>query len=200
MATRFLYLVRHGNYNAYVTIEDDLGGPLTALGEQQAVYTGQYLSQQPIRHIYTSVLRRAAQTTEVISKFMPNIPVSEREDLREVTPGIPARLEDNFAERFPEMTSDRLRAGQDRADAAFSAFFQPPAQPDTEDEVHDVLVCHGNLIRYLICRTLNVSGSAWGNMIIHQGSISRIMIDDADGIYLMTFNEVVHMPPDIWVY
>lgn len=199
MATRYLYLVRHGNYNIYSEVDDDLGGPLTALGEQQAVYTGQYLSRQPIDRIYTSTLRRAAQTTEVMTKLMPTVPVMEKRNLWEVLPVIPFRLEGDFAERFPGMSPERIAAQRASADAAFDEFFQYIGDPDSQDEVHEVLVCHGNLIRYLVCRTLNADTRAWANMMIHQGSVTRVALDDNDGMLLMTFNEITHMPPEIWV-
>lgn len=199
MATRYLYLVRHGNYNVYAETQDNLGGPLTALGEQHAVYAGQYLSRIPITQIYTSPMRRAAQTTEVITKLMPTVPVAERQELWEVIPVIPTRLEQDFAHRFPNMTPERLEQERQSAESAFQRFFVFPQAPDTDDEVHEVLVCHGNLIRYLVCRTLGIDPAAWANMTIHQGSITRVILDDTDGMLLMTFNEIMHMPPDVWV-
>lgn len=198
MATRYLYLVRHGNYNAYEQVDDDLGGSLTPLGYKQSEYTGDYLQNLPIDTLYTSTLRRAAQTTEVLSKYMPAVPVVPRRDLWEAMPVVPFRLEGSFHQKYPSMNPARLAEQNAYAEQAFSSLFTF-VDEDSDAEVHDVLVCHGNLIRYMVCRTLGVDPRAWANMLIYQASISRVRIDDEEGIMLLSFNESMHMPEEILV-
>src|SRR5258708_35300885 len=61
-----LILIRHGNT---IPVNGDyLHAPLTALGQQQAEQTGQYLAQQALGGFYASPLRRARETAVIIGK------------------------------------------------------------------------------------------------------------------------------------
>ena len=82
MATE-LILIRHG-YTVRVH-GDYVHAPLTPLGQQQAAQTGQYLfaSQQPIDGFYTSPLRRAHETANIIASKI-NIQPTVKKGVREV--------------------------------------------------------------------------------------------------------------------
>lgn len=73
----YFYLVRHGQK---VAIAGDPG--LTDLGVKQAKMTADYLKNLPIKHLYTSPLKRCKETAEYISKRI-NLPVSEEKGLIE---------------------------------------------------------------------------------------------------------------------
>jgi broad specificity phosphatase PhoE len=72
MATE-LILIRHGNT---IPVNGDyVHAPLTALGQQQAEQTGQYLAQQARPGgFYASPLRRAKETAEIIGKNISMTP------------------------------------------------------------------------------------------------------------------------------
>ncbi len=82
MATE-LILIRHG-YTVRVH-GDYVHAPLTPLGRQQAAQTGEYLftTQEPIDGFYSSPLRRAHETAEIIASKISMEPVIKR-GVREV--------------------------------------------------------------------------------------------------------------------
>ena len=69
MASRFLYLVRHG--------EAAEGGGLSDTGEEQARRTGERLKNLPVARIHHSPLPRAAQTARLIAGWLPGVPLAE---------------------------------------------------------------------------------------------------------------------------
>ncbi len=202
MARRYIYLVRHGNYNVYEEVGDDLGGSLTALGREQAEYVAQYFEPFPFESIFTSSMRRAFQTTEIIAARHPHLRLETFRELWESVPVVPFRLAGKEHERYPELSkeqlSSKLAENKFYAEKAFEIFFQPLNGTD-EEERHELIVAHGNLIRYLICRVLDVDPRAWANMSINQCSISRVRVDDLEGIALESFNETMHLPYHLWV-
>ncbi|MGZ4044054.1 MAG: histidine phosphatase family protein, partial [Bacteroidia bacterium] len=81
--TTELILIRHG-YTVRVH-GDYVHAPLTPLGRQQAAQTGEYLfkSQEPIGGFYSSPLRRAHETADIIASKISMEPLIKR-GVREV--------------------------------------------------------------------------------------------------------------------
>ncbi|MBN2003030.1 MAG: histidine phosphatase family protein [Anaerolineae bacterium] len=79
-----LLLVRHGQ--SQWQVKGDLAGddaPLTALGESQAEYLGEYLAHShSVDAIFTSPLRRARRTAEIVGKHL-EMPVTVEPELCE---------------------------------------------------------------------------------------------------------------------
>jgi len=82
MASKFLYLVRHGEAG-----ED---GELTARGEQQARLTGERLRDVPVTGIYTSPEPRALRTAEILAGFRPGLQPVRSDLLGDYIPSDPA--------------------------------------------------------------------------------------------------------------
>ena len=81
MATRRVYLVRHGEYDW-----DDQPSPLKGLtprGVQQAQLTAKRLRAVSPAAIYSSDLARAVETAEIIASEFDRIPFKKRKNLRE---------------------------------------------------------------------------------------------------------------------
>ncbi len=78
----------------------------------------------------------------------------------------------------------------------FARYFGPSAAADR----HEVVVCHGNVIRYLCCRALGVDPMAWGGMTIANCSITVIRILPDGGRRLVSFDDVGHIPPALQTY
>ena len=68
MATRVLYLIRHGYHERENPHQDDLGGGLTSIGVEQAKLAAQRFSKLPITAIHSSTKRRAAETADIIAQ------------------------------------------------------------------------------------------------------------------------------------
>lgn len=65
---------------------------------------------------------------------------------------------------------------------------------DADEVQRDVLVCHGNLIRYFVCRILQVSLDAWVNMDTLNCGVSTIQIQPNGNCKLIAFNDTGHLP------
>ncbi|HLF26717.1 MAG TPA: histidine phosphatase family protein [Anaerolineae bacterium] len=191
MAKRILYLVRHGQQDSKHTPADDLGGRLTALGRQQAALTARRLAQLPIRAIHHSDLRRAAETASIIARKFQEAPLRQSRRLRECIPTIPWA----FSEYFAELPATALARDQRQAESVFKTHFRAARS----DERHEVVVCHGNLIRYLVCRALCVPPEAWMNLDICNCGISIVSIEPKRMV-LIAHNDVGHLPPALTTF
>ncbi len=68
--------------------------PLTSLGAQQAEYLAGWLKDHQIAGIYTSPLKRALETAEIIAKRLEIAKITVMEELREVNVGLLDGLKD----------------------------------------------------------------------------------------------------------
>ncbi|HEY7127391.1 MAG TPA: histidine phosphatase family protein [Ktedonobacterales bacterium] len=85
-----LYLVRHGENLANITKEFSyklVDYPLTDKGVLQARQTAAYFQDKAIHEVYTSPLKRAAQTAEIIAALLGVQPVV-MEQFREINVGL----------------------------------------------------------------------------------------------------------------
>jgi serine/threonine-protein phosphatase PGAM5 len=82
-------------------------------------------------------------------------------------------------------------SAQAQMDRAWFQFFDIA----TEGDANDVLVCHGNVIRWFTCRALGVDTKQWSNMDIANCSVTIITIKPDGTARLVTFSDVAHIPP-----
>lgn len=178
MGTRHIYLVRHGEYDW-----DDQPHPmkgLTVLGKQQAQITAERLSSVSIAAIYSSDLQRAIETAEIIGRAHAGVPHKQSPDLRECMLSCPA---------FSEAPRERLQEGHEQAERAFSEYLRPT----DGDDGSDIIVSHGNLIRYLAARVLG-SRKSWRQLNTFNCGITEIAVDPNGSLWLVTYNDVGHLP------
>ncbi len=192
MTTRTLYMIRHGQYDTTVTSVD--GGNLTEIGREQAYYTGQSLARLPIDKVHASTMTRAVETAGIISEQL-NLDYKTYDNLREAIPTIPPRIATNileYMESNPSFTHDNINQDKKRADDAFSNFFCAPL--DEALSTHELLVCHGNIIRYLVCKALDINVDTWAKMNINHCGISIITVDIQGRCRLINHNTTGHLP------
>lgn len=72
---------------------------------------------------------------------------------------------------------------------AFSRLARP-----ARGERSELVVAHGNLIRLFVCLSLELEPATWLKMRIHNASITRLLVKDASGEVLASFNETTHLP------
>jgi serine/threonine-protein phosphatase PGAM5 len=188
-AARTIVLVRHGNYVNDADADPQLGPHLSSLGVAQAHLVGARLAGLPTRFdaLYASPLQRARDTAAVIAEDFPGRHFEVVDDLAECTP--PTRRTEITAHEKPE----DLAGCQAQLDRAFARFFRPA----TGHEETDLLVCHGNVIRYLVTRALGVDSKAWLEMSPGHASITRIRVE-ADGRFkVISVGDVGHLPPNL---
>lgn len=198
-STKQIILIRHGQYENPWAKDDDQQG-LTKLGREQAELAGQYLSQvlkgKKIRGVFHSDMKRAQETAAIIGTHLKGVDLVEDPVLAEGVPAVPEPPSSTF-----HPTDIEVELGAARIEAAFRKYFyrsptpdRPPAYED-EFDVYDVIVCHGNVIRYMFCRALQFPPSAWLRLATYNCGITWISIDNEGHISAREFGNVGYIPP-----
>ena len=187
MANRYLYIVRHGQYDPEAAAPDSLGGGLSKLGQRQAEKTAKALKSVPISAIHYSTLRRAEQTAKPIFEAFPEARQHRAKRLWECIPHV---TEDTMS-MFEGFTPEELKIERQKAQSAFAHYFKGTRGKDK----HEVLVAHANLIRYFVCRAMGVYPGAWLNLDSRNCGITRVRVDSDGFTMLISYNDIGHLPP-----
>jgi len=188
-ASRTLYLIRHGFYDYHDKRDPEVGKALLPLGIAQARLVGNRLISLPVRFsvIYSSTFTRARETALVICQELDSLEVIESKLLAECTP--PTWREDIMA----DYDRAELTECKEQLEAAFARFFVP----SLEGARHDILVCHGNVIRYFVTRVLGVDTLSWLGMSIGNCSLTVVRVNSDGTMKLLSFGDVGHIPPNL---
>jgi broad specificity phosphatase PhoE len=191
MSKRYLYLVRHGQYKSITTPPEQPDGSLTEIGREQARLTGERLQHLPINIVHYSTLQR---TTETANFLLPHFPIAEQrpsELLWECIPNVP----EGFESYFSHISADHIVKSGARAQTVFDTYFQP--LPAEANEQHELIVSHGNLISYLVCRALQAPLDAWLSTDVNNCGLSKITITAQGFIKLSCHNDTGHLPDQL---
>ncbi|MCB0421299.1 MAG: histidine phosphatase family protein [Bdellovibrionales bacterium] len=184
MGTKYLHLVRHGQY--IMDKDQKKYGQLTTLGRFQARRTGKRLNEYAISVVHVSTMIRAQETGEIVLDGLNSVKWRNSSLLIEGIPQFPKELI-----KRQKLEKSKIREAKQRMDSAFKKFFNPYKG---KGERHEVLVCHGNIIRYLVAKSIEVDTSKWINFDIFQCSISTVAIEPDGKRRLLTFGEIGHIP------
>ncbi|MDB6170062.1 MAG: serine/threonine-protein phosphatase Pgam5, mitochondrial-like isoform [Verrucomicrobia bacterium] len=184
---RTLYLVRHGAYDREA--KDDAGRVLTSLGIAQARLVGARLRAMPAAFdsLVASSMTRATQTAMVIRESFPGLAFECSDLLRECTPA--TRRADIMAGEKPA----ELAAAEKQLEAAFAKYFVPATDRDRSD----VLVCHGNVMRWFVCKALGVDTKAWLGISVAHCSLTVIQVTPQGTYKVLAVGDVGHIPPNL---
>lgn len=176
LGTRTLILLRHGQYDL------ESGGRLTALGREQAALAAAWLkNREPKVHaVWSSTLPRARETAVPVAALLRGGAVKATGVLRE---GMYSRIK-GFHVTVEERDHDRARA-----DLAYAKFFRTSRTDRVE-----ILVCHGNLIRYLVCRAMDVPVARWTRLNSNHCGMTRILVRGTGAVRVVAYNETGHLP------
>jgi len=186
---RTIYLIRHGEYDIGDERDPDVGKGLVPLGVAQARLVAARLRGMPVTFtsIWSSTMTRAWQTALVIGQEFPGLQIESSKLIRECTP--PTRLTDVMKGE----TADDLAACTKRLEEAFPIIFAPSPEADR----HDIVVCHGNVIRYFVTKALEVDTEAWLGMSIANCSLTVIAVWADGSMKLLSFSDSGHIPPNL---
>jgi len=181
--THTVYLIRHGAYVADRNADPQLGPGLTALGVAQARLIAARLSGAGVTFdaMTSSTLQRARDTAAVMHETLSSVPVGQSPLLRECMPPVFESVEAEAAERA---------ACAKQLDQAFAEFFTPAKNANR----NDILVAHGNVIRYLVMKALQVDSRAWLSMTVAHASLTVIRVQADGSIKVLAVGDSGHIP------
>lgn len=186
MATRSVYVVRHGEASA--------DGDLTGAGRRQAASLGERLSTVPIDAVFHSPLPRAVQTAAEIAARLPAVAVEVAPELDDAVPyvpdttGLPSAWRDLLAEY-----SDVARAEGARLAEQLVARFARPAEAET----HQVLVTHNFQAGWLVRHALDAPPGRWMGLNHGNAALTVIEYRDDRPPDLVLFNDMGHLPAQL---
>ena len=174
-----------------------------------------------ISHVFHSNLSRASETASIIRKHLDSdIQIVEDPMLAEGWPCLPdpykdpssvrpaklfeesARVEAVFRKYchrhtdFKKERKEPMTEGEKEAPAVGLADANQKEDPDVLDteEEYIVFVCHQNIIRYFVCRALQLPPEAWLRFRGSNCGITEIIISDDGRVSLEKFADVGHLP------
>jgi serine/threonine-protein phosphatase PGAM5 len=168
-----IFLIRHGQYNRELR-----DGGLTNSGIIQAMETGKFLSNFPFSKILTSEMLRAKETSNIIKKYI-NINYSESMELLNEISLSSIMVETNYP-------------GRKLGENAYERFIQ---RIYTHGNI--LLITHGNVIRFFICKLINLDLGNIQKLDCFNCAIS-IFTRINDELILVTYNSVLHLSHDLW--
>jgi broad specificity phosphatase PhoE len=129
-----------------------------------------------------SPLQRARDTAAVMHETLPKVPLTQSALLRECTPTLPEAAQGEVA---------RERAACTRQlDQAFAQFLVPAAGA----ERNDILVAHGNVIRYLTMKALKVDAPVWAALSVAHASLTVIEVRPDGSARVLAVGDNGHIP------
>lgn len=187
---RTIYLIRHGEYDQTDTSNSDIGKKLTPLGIAQARLVSARLQGMPVEFtsLTSSTMTRARETAMVINQDFPKLSLQQSTLIRECTP--PTWRKDIM----DKTEAQELTECKANLEIAFKEFFTP--SPDENDR-NDIIVCHGNVIRYFVTKILNVDTMSWLQMSITNCSLTIIRILPNGSMKLDAFSDYGHIPENM---
>lgn len=213
MSQRHIYVVRHGQRLPGLG-HDKLGLGITETGKAQADFTGDRFKLIPVNTIYYSTLRRASETAKIIAQdnlkarlrgsqllwecipYLPNDFVTwymaNRGSITNDSITTPLKMTPWLGLWSPDTPWEVIEKGFAQAQQAWSHFFRP-----SREERHEVLVCHGNILRYFMVRALQVPLETWINVDINNCGISEFTVHPSGTVVLVSHNDTGHMPASI---
>ena len=187
---RTIYLIRHGQYDESDERDEYTGKGLVPLGIAQTRLLAARLKAMSIEFnsLTSSTMTRAKQTAMIINQEFPELELKQSELICECTP--PTWRKDIMVD------TDTLELSEciENLEKAFQKFFI--SSPDEKDR-NDIIVCHGNVIRYFVTKVLKVDTMAWLQMSITNCSLTIVRIFPDGKMKLDAFSDYGHIPENM---
>ncbi len=204
MGVKF-FLIRHGQtlWNQEGRYQGDKDIGLTSLGIRQAKLASRYLSKVNFSNIYSSPLKRAVDTANIIRRSR-NLEVIIRENLKEINFGKWEGMKfDKINEKYHSGYQDWLKdpynnsptegesfkTVQERAIAEINNMIN-----ENEDKSSVAVITHGGIILSLLVYWLQIPVPRWRSIVQRQGAINIAVIDKGFP-YISAINYTGHLKP-----
>lgn len=184
MATRHLYLVRHGAADPF--------GELTEVGRRQSELLADRLARLPVDAVWHSPLPRAVDSARIIGRRLPGVAVEEAAELIDHVPHVPEEPPPAWAGFFDGYDAAEAAEGERLADALVERFARPAGT-----ETHEVLVTHAYPVAWLVRQALDAPRARWLGLSCGNAALTVIAYHDHAAPTLLTYNDMGHLPPDL---
>ena len=190
LATRYLYLVRHGE-----ALPDESG--LTDNGRRQATLLGQRLLGIPFTAVHHGPLPRAEQTARLIGDQLDSVPLHGSEVAGDYVPYVPDRDElpaesADFYLRFLAGATDEERAhGPALARQALDLFTGAVA---AEEDRHELVVTHNFLVAWLVRDAMHAPKWRWLGLNYCNAALTVIRYAPSRPASILVSNDMRHLP------
>ncbi|MCW3813043.1 histidine phosphatase family protein [Micromonospora sp. DR5-3] len=192
MASRLLYLVRHGEQDGTEEAGDT---GLSARGRRQATLLADRLRGTPFAAIHHGPARRAVETAALVAAALPGVPVHVSDSVGDHLPHDtdPAGLPQRYADFLADFTERERADGPRRTAEAVARFATAPAEGD----VRELVITHNFLIAWLVRHALDAPERRWLGLNHHNCGLTVIRYGSAGPPNLLALNDVAHLPPDL---
>lgn len=193
VATRFLYLTRHGEASA-----DE--GELTDNGRRQAVLLGERLQRSPLSAVFHGPLPRAEQTARLIHDELDDVPLQLSEPAGDYVPHLPRREElpsesaGSMLGRLAQFPAEAREQGPESAQRALARFAGPV---DGDEPRHELVVTHTFLIGWLVRDALDAPKWRWMGLNHANAALTVIRYAPGRPAALLLFNDMGHLPQEL---
>ena len=136
-------------------------------------------------------MARARETASIIYKQLPpGLPVLECDLLRE---GMPFGPEPPLVGDWKSAYKLYEDGAGSRIESAFRKHFHR-AEPSQVNDSYEVFVCHANVIRYFVCRALQLPPEAWLRMSLYHASVTEFTIRPSGNVSVRAVGDAGHLP------
>jgi probable phosphoglycerate mutase len=196
-----LVVIRHGEteWNINNRFQGHLDSKLTPPGEKQAEAIAGALKGEAYDVIYSSDLKRAKHTAEIIAGKL-NMRVYTEKDLREINLGVMQGLKkDEFIIKYPEVISKYntdaeyvIPGGESRIQlySRVTGILEKIVRKHGSQSI--LLVAHGGVLDCIIRYTFNIPLNRQRNFSLFNASINRFTVDKGEW-KLESWGETSHM-------
>ena len=197
-----IYLIRHGEsqWNTLKKIQGQKDIPLTNKGREQAALAGKKLSEMNIDVIYSSDLKRASETANIIGKIIGIEPIYNK-NLREINFGIWEGLSnDSMNHKYreevylwrkePEKLNIQGAENLYQVQKRTMNFLNPILTNEKDENI--LIVSHGVTLKTIILNILNMDLIYFKNLTIDNTGLSIIEFREYNRV-LKLFNDISHL-------
>ncbi len=189
MATRHLYIARHGEADAF--------GTLTATGREQSQLLGKRLAHLPINAVWHSPLPRAAASAAQLDLVLGgNTTVAEAPELIDHVPHVPAPEETPSSWRpfFDGYDPDEAVAGHTLAHRLTARF---ATAAEGQQNLHEVVITHAYPIAWLVRDALGAPPVRWLGLSSANAALTVIEYRTVGPPTIRMYNDMSHLRPEL---
>jgi serine/threonine-protein phosphatase PGAM5 len=179
--------------------QDDKMRKLTPLGRTQAELTGKRLGEMQkginkafgpcsFKIIRSSDMLRAKETAEIIAKHLEGVEVAAPDEL--LNEALPAPI---IPARPGILDEQEIDENHDRIESAFQKYMYRGPEGDESEHEFEIIVCHGNVIRYFFTRALQIPPEAWLRMSTFNCSLTYILIKPNGNCSARMMGDIGHL-------